>query len=552
LKWFKKVAASKILDRLYLGNVYDAAALFYDNPHKITAVLNVSTEAPYEHNPDIIYRDIPFDDGHEIPADKFADCMAFLKYCWKHDRTTLVHCLSGEMMVNAHLPFRADSLTQGTNAYDFKGDTRSITHYLNRSYSGELLTFTMGGNLPFRCTPEHPLLIIRPYRNSSGKIFKPNWVVKETKNHPVIPVWIRASEVEVGDLLLCPAPQLPTSGSKPELIVAEHWNAKQIDTIQPNADLAWFMGLYIADGSTCGEYVIQLTLNEKSERQRLDYVIKQFGVEAAIEEHPNYFRFKVNSKTLASSFKEWFGADSYSKRIPEFLFSWGDGCIQALLDGVIEGDGDIDRGGRNTSPRLITTSQRLAYQVWHFLIKLGRYPYISEFENGRVTNFGERAPTWRVWWSEGGKHHKTCYHGGYYCMPVTGVSSEDYTGLVYNYSIEETESFIANGVVTHNCAAGISRSSSITISFLYFMGLVPPLVGEASTKIGNTGFDKGHEFVTLCRPIIDPAHRTIGSCRKWLRLWPHDGSMGPVEPPFRLANRVEAAYQRYIEQYEEE
>ena len=96
MEWYAQYEVSKILDWLYLGNVYHAMELAYrGNPLGITAVLNVSTEDPYDENPKIKYLHVPFPDGHEIPPDKFAQCMDFLKVCQENGETVLVHCAAG-------------------------------------------------------------------------------------------------------------------------------------------------------------------------------------------------------------------------------------------------------------------------------------------------------------------------------------------------------------------------------------------------------------------------------------------------------------------------
>lgn len=96
MQWYSEFPPSKILDRLYLGNVYHAMELAYRaNPSGITAVLNVSTEPPYDENPGILYCHIPFPDGYEVPQREFAEAMAFLRFCWENGYTVLVHCAAG-------------------------------------------------------------------------------------------------------------------------------------------------------------------------------------------------------------------------------------------------------------------------------------------------------------------------------------------------------------------------------------------------------------------------------------------------------------------------
>jgi len=72
-----------------------------------------------------------------------------------------------------------------------------------------------------------------------------------------------------------------------------------------------------------------------------------------------------------------------------------------------------------------------------------------------------------------------------------------------------------------HCAAGISRSTSIVVSFIQYMGLgysyFNPSLGDMDKILG---------YVALCRPIVNPAKLTFNSCKKWLRQYPYDGSFG--------------------------
>jgi hypothetical protein len=372
-------------------------------------------------------------------------------------------------------------------------------------------------------------MIIRPYRNGGGRVFKPNWKTKEAAKASVVhPVWVLASEVQKGDFFLCPT-TLPTVDADLSFTCSTHYNAKPINTdTHPDVDLAWLFGLYIADGGHCGKYRFQLTLNDRTSRSRLESVLNRFGAEVTFDEHENYYKASVNSVSLTSTFRQWFGEDCYTKRIPEFLFGWGEDCLRGLVLGYAEGDGHSStrQAKRTLRHSTVTTSQRLAYQLWQILVSLKFSPCLREYEKNRETNFGKRAESWQVWWVDNGegKHHKTCYHDGYYCMPVVSTHAFDFVGYVYNFSIADTETFLANGVVTHNCAAGISRSPVITASFMDYIGIAD--------------FDTALDRIRMVRPIVSPAPATLVSAKKMLGRWPYDGSMGQMPEHERTMHEV--------------
>jgi Dual specificity phosphatase, catalytic domain len=93
--WFDAVPMTQVDHRLWVGGYIQAAMLAAENPKGITAVLNVSTEPPYEQNPQVIYRHIPFHDGQEIPRRQFAECLGWLKFMYEAGHVILIHCAAG-------------------------------------------------------------------------------------------------------------------------------------------------------------------------------------------------------------------------------------------------------------------------------------------------------------------------------------------------------------------------------------------------------------------------------------------------------------------------
>lgn len=67
-----------------------------------------------------------------------------------------------------------------------------------------------------------------------------------------------------------------------------------------------------------------------------------------------------------------------------------------------------------------------------------------------------------------------------------------------------------------HCAAGISRSVTITASFMHFMGIAD--------------FDEALHRIKQARPVANPAPAVLLSAKKMLGVWPYDGSMDASTP----------------------
>jgi protein-tyrosine phosphatase len=95
MEWFDAISVSKVWNRLFVGGYAQAAKLPVSNPFNISAVLDVSTEAPYQEAKDVVYLHVPFNDGDAIPPEKFWACMKFLFHHYQKGDTILVHCAAG-------------------------------------------------------------------------------------------------------------------------------------------------------------------------------------------------------------------------------------------------------------------------------------------------------------------------------------------------------------------------------------------------------------------------------------------------------------------------
>lgn len=95
MNWFDEVPMTQVSHRLWVGGYVQAAKLVDANPAGISAVLNVSTEPPYEKNPQIIYHHVPFHDGAAIPHKQFTECLGWLKFMYENGHTILIHCAAG-------------------------------------------------------------------------------------------------------------------------------------------------------------------------------------------------------------------------------------------------------------------------------------------------------------------------------------------------------------------------------------------------------------------------------------------------------------------------
>ena len=143
-------------------------------------------------------------------------------------------------------------------------------------------------------------------------------------------------------------------------------------------DWAEFLGWYIAEGHTGGNYrvrVTQVLTANPDNVETISDLLDALGLTWSYDGKD----FTTCGKQLASYFKR-FGL-CHEKYIPQQAFAWPASARQRLLDGLMGGDGKSD------GSRYDTTSELLAKGVERLLISLGVSCRISEREDNRQPQY---------------------------------------------------------------------------------------------------------------------------------------------------------------------
>lgn len=347
-----------------------------------------------------------------------------------------------------------ETIEIGDLVYGHDGMLHTVTELFERKYEGSLIRLTTRGTFPVLCTPDHQFLVVRPYKRTGGSVVKPAAASEShtaTTHYEKQPVWIKASEIQLDDYLIMPRIQIKnTSPLRPEWLwrSASSTTARQLcDRLEPSVDLAWLLGLFVADGSTTEngtESIITLGLEDDYERAAT--VFRSLGANPRVVVFDNHVRVCVKSRTLTRSFREWFGTESYVKQIPSFLYHGWD--LAHVLDGIIAGDGCIDEESKMT--KVSTTSRVLALQVAQIAQSLGEFPTI--YAPRRLSGYANARQLYEVvWCGEKDGNHRNIRLGNNYGVKVLKTDKTHYNGSVFNIEVADVHSYLTEGVVAHNC-----------------------------------------------------------------------------------------------------
>ena len=273
------------------------------------------------------------------------------------------------------------------------------------------------------------------------------------------PIWKAASDLSKGDFI--------------GIAINKESKIPHVPEIQQvNTRSFWhFIGRYLADGysstpnmisrgdgTTRRIYKVVLTCGHH-EFEIVKTVMDDTGFNYCVSKERTSYKFTITSKQLWT-FIQSFGRGASSKRLPGYVFDLPVDLIESLIDGYLGGDGykvkERVRGNKNqygitsVSLELLTGFQALIHKAYrtHPSISKSIVPETKVIE-GRVVNqmnfytlrFNKEVPK------------QACYHveGDYIWTPFKNITREEKEILVYNFEVEEDNSYCVHNFIAHNC-----------------------------------------------------------------------------------------------------
>jgi len=138
--------------------------------------------------------------------------------------------------------------------------------------------------------------------------------------------------------------------------------------IRADTDLAYFLGLYVAEGSTYGGHEVSITNTDDAVLDRAVDAMDRLGLWNGQTKNGQAYRFHCKSlvrflHAVAGAPDDTTGKGrlARNKRVPEFVFGWDRERIGAFLRGCFDGDGTVhdEVGYTTTSERLVDGVTRL-------------------------------------------------------------------------------------------------------------------------------------------------------------------------------------------------
>ena len=356
----------------------------------------------------------------------------------------------GNPSAKAIQEFKVGDKVLGSDGYFHR-----INEVMSHVHKGKIYRLNVAYFGETTLTHEHPVLAVKA-SDLGGKALNPQWYETE--------------KLEIGDYVAYPIVKL-TKDIKYLSIIYKKKN-KDTDSkellkkVKVDGDFLRLAGYYIAEGNVHSrEIVLTFGKDEKDlvlDAKKLFY--KVFKINATIKHRKEKESTEVHvcSSYLSDIFVGWFGKVAEEKKVPHELMLLPPKKLIALLVGLWKGGGFINT--KNLRAGYKTISPILKEQIKMLLLRQGIIPYV--YENKA---YGIHRKSYSI--EVGNQHYNKLVKvlgiksknasassnllsrmdDNYLYLKIRSLDTFDYNGPVFNFEVEDVNSYVSNSATLHNC-----------------------------------------------------------------------------------------------------
>ena len=375
-----------------------------------------------------------------------------------------------------------EDVKKGDMALTHKGRWMPVKRTFRRKvYNESLYKIHSSNNDPVTLTDEHPVYAI--------KKSEVNFLINENlKKFRSMAKWTRADELVEGDYVVWQNDNIKENKKKVTIdlfqivkdlmgndnklmfsadfkSIYRNWTAKSFISkrisnrfINLDENLAYILGNWVADGETNSTNV---SFNKKDTklanilREKYNKILEG----GRIRERDKHIRVESAGagETLYSKmFNYLCGKYSHGKFIPDIIMNSTDDIKRAFLEGYVAGDGCTIKNGTCYITRCRTVSDKLMITLKMLLVSLGYCPKITLEDNSHGYGNGT---IWCIDWRERKrKNNGSCRSWNVNNSIISRIykieKTEPETCYVYNFEVEEDNSYTLDTITSHNCNEG--------------------------------------------------------------------------------------------------
>lgn len=356
-----------------------------------------------------------------------------------------------------------------------EGNKRRVIRTMVKSHVGKICRLNLWGHRHLLATPEHPILTKSGYKNienltKEDYVLIPRYMPQtdellETEQHFKARSSSQLRQVNRSR-------QQSLSVSKRTATIIKQTSVPPI--IELDHDFGWLIGIFLAEGSASDAKVIfHLNTNEEfTLASRLQEILKtKFDVDTTIVKgrggRPNNLECKFYGTLWSELFKSLCFTGSANKRLHPDLCKGTKEFLTGVLQGWMDGDGignNTEKSDQRNRIGGVTVSKQLAMQMYDIATFLGLRPTIcrQEVAINPKHKIKSRQPRYTVVWPKERLDGDEWTHSWlqksdqdekYVYRKVCSVTTEPFSGHVFNLEVEGDNSYVAESIGVHNCNA---------------------------------------------------------------------------------------------------
>lgn len=356
---------------------------------------------------------------------------------------------AGTMVLTKNGYVNIEDIKVGDIVLTHKNRWRKVTAVGNR----EAETIILKGNCTIETTRNHPIYCadIKNYYPQLGNGKRGN--IKQLIN---VGQWIDAEQMDHRQWAT------PMSVESLDVPIEKRTQGGQKDFPEINSDFWYFVGRWLGDGwvrdtsrkeRPNGEGNGGILLcDSSSKEQELINTVKPISEKFSIIHERTVTKIRFTSQLLSRWLVNNFGKGAINKHLPGFVFGLDESNRRMLLQGILDSDGYKKD---EHSYKISSISKSLVLGIRLLAESLGYSTSISMCKRppkhiieGRIVN---QHDTYTVALINNPNRHTGLPQDGHKWYLCRTVTSTNQTKTVYNLSVEEDESYIADSIVVHNC-----------------------------------------------------------------------------------------------------
>jgi ribonucleoside-diphosphate reductase alpha chain len=311
-------------------------------------------------------------------------------------------------------------------------------------------------------------------------------------------------------------------------------------------DFAYVLGRFIGDGSvfkTLKTHFTNTAMNIvfSSKEEGAMYKCQQiltdkFGPTFNVNKGVTYHYIRKHNIVVAAFLTAMCGFGFDGKHVPSVIFESPKSVVKSFLLGLLDADGMVTKNG---IIKITLSNEGLIDSIKSLMNAIGLFPRKTIAHNKHVTN---ASPAWMlsVSLSNGqtlfgqmlkvydddrlmrkfsvGKPFTKMVEDGSVITHDFVKHTEDYSGPVYNISVDTDESYVVEGVVVHNCyvhnPSDINYQDSDSIEGIYDM-----LKAQAHTLKSEGGYGMNFSWIRPAGSYVKGIGGRTPGVLKFMELW---------------------------------